>query len=937
MKKIALVITFSLALINLYAQDESFRQSFLEANTLMEEKQYNVALPIWMGLQAEQPANFNLNYKVGVCYIYSANDKAKALNYLVKAVQNTTKNYDPFSSSEKKSPVESYFYLARAYHINYELDNAMVNYNSFKEKISKKHYLFNEVDHHIEQCKNAKIAVANPVNIKVSNMGSLINSPLADYSPVLSIDESTIYFTSRRIRKDSSNYYIKDIEDGQHYEDIYVAHNYDGVWTEPELIGINTEGHDAVINISSDGQTLFLYKDDGGDGNIYTSNLEDGEWVTPFKLGSDINLESFESHAHISPDGNFLYFISNRDKGLGGKDIYMCKKLPNGEWAKAQNMGDIINTPYDEDGVFVHPDGKTMYFSSKGHSSIGGFDIFYSVKDDAGNWSKPINMGYPVNSTDNDVFFVTSADGKRGYYSSFQKEGYGDKDIYKISLEDADAKPLTLLTGYIKVIGQTELPDDAFVTVTNNETNDREKIYKPRKKDGKFSIILEPGNDYHIIYSAAGFKQEEDLYIPPISSYQEINRGINLDDVVFGTPNNDLVTVVGSVRDTDDNKLSQVLVDLYNENGVKVDSKTTNEEGKFDFSVERNKEYLTIARKSGYSNSERSMKKFKILEETTFELDLILEKDAEASLIALVTDKSNNQPLEGVIINLIDKKTNKKSQFITSENGKYIFPLSNKTINQTLNVDISFEKNGYLSKNETYSIKLEQPKQYSMNESLDLAMVPSNSNWNYDEKADLEKLKAVINTLNAQIAELKDQLAKSLDNSNSTNNTKSTNDSRVAALEAIIADLKNQIDGMASNNNTNNVNTNYTPSGNIIASYQEYFNYNIKDINTSDAKYIDMVNKAFEKSKSAGKVTIEIESSASHVPTKTYGTNNNLASKRANDAKDNIIKSLVNKGVKKENIIIKSVNSNVSGPKYNADFNNTSVYEKYQFVIIKIR
>lgn len=766
MKKIALIITFSFTLINLYAQDESFRQSFLEANTLMEEKQYNVALPIWLKLQAEQPANFNVNYKVGACYIYSANEKRKALDYLVKAVQNTTKNYDPFSSSEKKAPVESYFYLARAYHLNYELDNAMLNYNSFREKISKKHYLFKEVDHHIKQCKNAKIAVENPVNIKVSNMGQLINSPLADYSPVLSIDESTIYFTSRRIRKDSSNYYIKDISDGQHYEDIYVSHNYDGVWTEPELIGVNTEGHDAVINISSDGQTLFLYKDDNGDGNIYISKLEDGDWTMPFKLGSDINLSSYESHAHISPDGNFLYFVSDRKKGLGGKDIYMCKKLPNGKWAKAQNIGDAINTPYDEDGVFIHPDGKTMYFSSKGHNSMGAFDIFYSTQDDAGNWSKPVNMGYPVNSTDNDVFFVTSADGKRGYYSSTQEKGYGDKDIYKISLEDANAKPVTLLTGFIKVRGMPQLPDNAQVVVTDNETGDLVGIYKPRKKDGKFSIILSPGNDYHIVYSAATFKQEEDLYIPPISAYQEINRGIDLEDVVFGDPDDPVV-----------------------ENVENVENNTNN----------------------------------------------------------------NNS---------------------------------------------------------------------------------NNSNWNYEKNAELEKLKAVINTLNAQIEELKNQLAKSLSNNNAASN--STNDSRVAALEAIISDLKNQIDGLtAANNNT--VNTNYTPSGNIIASYQEYFNYNNKSINTSDTKYKDMVSKAVEKTKSAGNITIEIESSASNVPTKTYGTNANLAAKRAQDAKSKIINSLISKGVKKGNIIIKSVNSNVSGPKYNSDFNNTSLYEKYQYVIIKVR
>ncbi|PJA06506.1 MAG: hypothetical protein COX70_09285 [Flavobacteriales bacterium CG_4_10_14_0_2_um_filter_32_8] len=769
MKKIALFITFCIALLNAYAQ-ESFNQKFLEANTLMEENQHNVALPIWLQLQSEQPDNFNINYKVGVCYIYSANEKKKALDYLVKAVQNSTNNYNPFSASEKKSPVESYFYLAQAYHINNQLDAAMLNYNSFKEKISKKHYLFNEVDHHIEQCKNAKIAMENPVNIKVTNMGVVINSVSADYSPVISIDESSMYFTSRRVRKDSSNYYIKDISDGKHYEDIYVSNNYDGVWSEPELLGINTEGHEATINISADGQTLFIYKDDNGDGNIYISKLEGEEWSAPIKLGSDINLTSRETHAHVTPDGNNLFFVSDRKGGFGGQDIYVCKKLPTGDWSKAQNIGNVINTPYDEDGVFIHPDGKSMYFSSKGNNSIGGYDIFYSLLDDAGNWTKPVNMGYPVNSTDDDVFFVTSTDGKRGYYSSFKETGYGEKDIYKISLEDANAKPVTLLTGFIKVRGMSETPDNAQVVVTNNENGELVGIFKPRKKDGKFSIILAPGNDYHIIYSAATFKQEEDLYIPPISAYQEINRGIDLQDIIFGNPEDTLVT-----NNTNNNN----------------------------------------------------------------------------------TNNNNNN-------------TN-----------------NNNTNNNTNN---------------------------------------NNNTTNNDDE--LNQLKGIIKTLNAQIADLKAQLAKNNTNTNTNNNE----DSRVASLEAIISDLKKQIDLL-----TNNANTNYVPTGDVIASYQEFFNYNVKSVNTSSEKYIDLINKAVEKSKSSEKVIVEIESSASKVPTKTYGTNSNLAYKRAQDAKDNIIKSLVNKGVKKENIILKNVDSNVNGPEYNSDFNNASVYEKYQYVVIKIK
>jgi len=227
-------------------------------------------------------------------------------------------------------------------------------------------------------------------------------------------------------------------------------------------------------------------------------------------------------------------------------------------------------------------------------------------------------------------------------------------------------------------------------------------------------------------------------------------------------------------------------------------------------------------------------------------------------------------------------------------------------------------------------------KRYSINDKLDLAMIPNksseNTDWNHNERSQLDKLKSVINTLELQIAELKDQLAKSLKDTAPASN--STNDSRVSALEAIIADLKNQIEGM---NNTNNVNTNYSPSGNIIASYQEYFNYNVKSVNTSDSKYIDMVNKAIERSKSTGNITIQIESSASHVPTTTYTTNDNLAAKRASNASEKIIASLLKKGIRKENIIISNINSSVGGPKYNNNPGNTSVYEKYQYVIIKIK
>lgn len=538
MKKFSLIIILIYSFLSVHAQDDTFKQDFKEANTLIEENQYKVTLPIWLKLHKQQPTNANLNYKVGICYMSSANDKKKSLEYFNRATKNTTKNYAPFSSLEKKAPLDAYLYLAKIYHINYQLEEATTNYQTFKNIASKKHFLYEKAVLGLKQCENAKFAVANPVKTKVKNMGAIINSVNGDYSPVISIDESSIYFTSRRVRKDSSNLYYIDFIDGNHFEDIYVSNKYDNVWSEPELLNINTDGHEAVVNISTDGQTLFMFKDDSGDGNIYTSTKNGENWSEPVLIGSDVNLESRETHAHIAPNGNFLYFVSDRDGGQGGKDIYVCNKLPNGEWAKAQNIGNTINTPYDEDGVFIHPDGKTLYFSSNGQNSIGDYDIFYSTMDDSGNWTTPINMGYPVNSTDDDVYFVTSTDGKRGYFSSFKEEGYGEKDIYQIELEEAEEKSLTLLQGYMAVIGMEELPEDAEVTVTTIGSDAKPKVYIPRKRDGKFCAILEPGNNYHIVYSALKYSKEEDLYIPASSGYQEINKAINLDDVIFGDSTN---------------------------------------------------------------------------------------------------------------------------------------------------------------------------------------------------------------------------------------------------------------------------------------------------------------------------------------------------------------------------------------------------------------
>jgi hypothetical protein len=505
MKKILFLLVILIASNHLviYSQESGkalssaeFREKFEEANVLTEDKFYNLALPIWLELLEQDPENANLNFRVGECYYNIPNQKRKSLPYLEKAVKNIKKNYDPFSPNEDGAKVDAYYYIAHVYHITNELDKAIEYFNLFKENAPKKHFLMKDVDHQISMCYNAQEAIKNPIRIKVINLGNVINSEYPDYSPVPSLDENIIYFTSRRLRKDSSNIYYKEVSDGLYFEDIYVAYRkLDGTWQEPELMPFNkVNDHTATISFSPDGMTLFIYNDDDGDGNLYESKLEGTEWTFPQPLPEPINSKYYETHATLSNDGQTLYFTSDRPGGMGGKDIYRCKKLPTGEWSEPFNLGPNINTPYNEDGPFIHPDGKTLFFSSEGHKSIGGYDIFYSELQEDGTWSTPTNIGYPINTTDDDVFYVPTPDGKRAYYSSqHEGEGYGYQDIYMIEQIDAQEKSLTLLKGFIRVPEGQELPEDLMIYITDNETGELVQQVRPNPRTGSYVFIIPPG------------------------------------------------------------------------------------------------------------------------------------------------------------------------------------------------------------------------------------------------------------------------------------------------------------------------------------------------------------------------------------------------------------------------------------------------------------
>jgi hypothetical protein len=530
----SLLIVAVIAISNSFATSNmgkpEFNAAFAEANKLMEEKFWDQAAKEWRNVLAMDPENLNINYKLGYCLLQTETNKVDALKYLEKATaQNLNASYDPFDPSEKGAPIEALYYLAIAQHLNMMFDRSTESLESMKELVNKNHRLTNQINRAIETNNEAKKQVADPKKYKIQNVGMLLNSSFADFGPVLTFDESSIFFTSRRLRPDSTNANIRDFDTDKYRDDIYVSFKgKDGKWVQPELLNLNSDDHDATISVSPDGNTLFIYQDSLGDGQVKYSTLIGETWNAPVKLGSDINSKYWETHCTISANGNELYFVSDRPDGSGKRDIYRCIKNADGTWGKSENLGGAINTAYDEDAPFLSPDGAYLYFASKGHATMGGFDLFVSKKDQNGNWGAPENMGYPLNTVDDDVFFQPMADGKRAYYSSRRDGGSGDLDIYEVEMPETKGAQLATLKGVFKPVQGKSLPEVLKVTMVDTKTGEKQEA-AGNSQSGEFLAALKPCTTYQIEYLDGLDKLKSELLtIPCENENYEYTREIQL-------------------------------------------------------------------------------------------------------------------------------------------------------------------------------------------------------------------------------------------------------------------------------------------------------------------------------------------------------------------------------------------------------------------------
>ena len=364
---------------------------------------YRLAIDEYLKANKFNPDNAMLNYKIGRCYLHN-NDKSEAIKYLEKAI-----DLDARISLDMEYNDVNYL-LAKAYHLDYQFDKAIEKYLAHKNSLSPEQLAkeMETIDKRINECDMAKEMVAKPIRVFVDDLGETVNSAYPDYKPLVVPDEMMIMFTSSRENTTGG----KRDRDSYYFEDIYVTYYEDGKWTLPDnAYDLNSSNHDATAGISSDGSILYIYKSSGGN-HLYHSFLKNNKYSLAEKMANNINDGLKQSSASLTFDKTTLYFTSIRESGYGGQDIYISKRDSKDRWQDPMNIGATINTPYDEEGVYITPDGKSLYFSSKGHNSMGGFDIFKSEFKD-GKWSNPVNMGYPINTPVDDVFFTMATSGQR--------------------------------------------------------------------------------------------------------------------------------------------------------------------------------------------------------------------------------------------------------------------------------------------------------------------------------------------------------------------------------------------------------------------------------------------------------------------------------------------------------------------------------------------
>lgn len=500
---------------------------------LVANEQYKLAAEM-------APENIEANYMAGRTSLQTYK-KSDAIKYLLRVYE--------IDSTYKRDIL---YMIGQGFQYGLEFKNAITYYQKYLNKLNQ-----NEAFAHIEnaqrrisECRSALEFVRSPRKYIIKNAGPEINSEWDDFAPVVTRDNSFMAFTTRR-QIGNSNADVFD--DMLYYEDVFYTKKLNNKWISSRNIGtpVNTKLHSSNLAISADGKQLYLFRDQNG-GDIFLSNMRmDGTWSNPEALSENINSPYFENSISISPDGNILYFSSDRPTQTNRTDldIYYSTKNKQGQWGAAKNIGPPINTTFDEDGPFIDYNSKTLYFSSKGHQGMGGYDIYRSTYDEkSSTWSLPENLGYPMNSPDDDVHFVTTDNGKSGYYASAKNEGMGFTDIYHIQfseIESLEAQELTTSKTELsasKLVGSVAVPIKKLVDG---------QYYNPQLENSIDAFTRCNENLENEVYTCNQFIGESILTVYEVDDFyaKKLGRYLSGTEIIAFVASNDQWQLLGNAND----------------------------------------------------------------------------------------------------------------------------------------------------------------------------------------------------------------------------------------------------------------------------------------------------------------------------------------------------------------------------------------------------
>lgn len=465
---------------------------------------FRLALEEYKLLYKIDSSNIFVNHHLAICYLNTNINKKKAIPLL------------EFVTSQNGFNPQAWYDLGRAYRYDLKLDKAIEAFRKFETEKEGNEENFISAKRQIEMCENAKKLIKSPLDIKIENMGEIINSEYPDFNPYINANDTELYFSSKRMGNLGS---FMDF-DGYNTTDIYYSEYKYNKWNKARRFTplVNTPYIEECTGLSADGQILFVFvANEYAVNDVFYTEKNGRSYTRAESLGQYVNkVESSEFSASVSPDMNYLFFSSDREGGFGGKDIYFSKRLPSGQWGPAKNAGVLVNTEYDEDFPYLAPDGTSFYFCSLGHNSMGGFDIFRSEWSEKDNkWDKPQNIGYPLNNTSDNMCISFTESGRYAYVSMFREDSYGELDIYRVTFNRIQAqysiiKYVILGSDSVKITDY----DSIKVEVTEKDSGKFIGHYKPNKANQEYSIILSPGSYILEINSNDYLPFKEEINIP---------------------------------------------------------------------------------------------------------------------------------------------------------------------------------------------------------------------------------------------------------------------------------------------------------------------------------------------------------------------------------------------------------------------------------------